>query len=204
MAGTGDILTVGQASQPDAATVSLSAPTSYDVERLAVDISKDLLTLFHSINGLEAKMLRRRSGLQVSMSEARLIQEVGDVTFHTDERITVSQVAEASDITVASATIGVNRLVRRGIMAKTRDESDGRRINVSLTRRGEEIYRLHAIFYVRMAKELMRGMTLEEIADLKKGVENLTVFYNREAEVEPTVEPGTRATSVHHDVAAEG
>lgn len=196
-----DILGEAQASGLTAAPST--SVTHYDVERMTVEISDDLLALYHSIEGLEAKMLRRRSGLQVSMSEARLIQEVGDVTFHTSDRITVSQVAEASGIAVASATAGVNRLARRGILAKTRDASDGRRINVSLTRRGEEIYRLHAIFYVRMSRELMRGMTPEEIAHLKKGVENLTAFYEREALVEPTAGPAPRPVA-SPSTAAEG
>lgn len=178
-----------------------AVPTSRDVERMTVEISEDLIALYHSIDGLEDKMLRRRSGLQVSLSEARLIQEVGEATFHTTSRITVSQVAEAAGITVASATAGVNRLVRRGLMAKARDERDGRRVNVSLTKRGEEIFRLHTIFYVRMARELMRGMSAEEIAHLKKGVENLTAFYEREAAVEPTSAPVPRTPT---NLAAEG
>lgn len=162
---------------------SEAKPTSDQAEarQLTVEISELMVSLFHSVDGLEEKMLRRRGGVDVSMSEARVIQIVGDGTFRKRENVTVSQIAEAAEIRVPSATAAVNRLVSRGLLQKSRDNIDSRRVNVTLSKKGEEIYRLHSIFHVRMAQALMEGMSCEDMKKLVQGVKRLDAFYRKEA-----------------------
>lgn len=165
------------ADRPDAKSVSDQA----EARKLTVEISELMVSLFHSVDGLEEKMLRRRGGVDVSMSEARVIQIVGDGTFRKRENVTVSQIAEAAGIRVPSATAAVNRLANRGLLQKSRDNIDSRRVNVTLSKKGEEIYRLHSIFHVRMAQALMEGMSCEDMKKLVQGVKRLDAFYRKEA-----------------------
>ena len=127
--------------------------------QLTVELSELMASLFNSVDGLEEKMLRRRGGIAVSMSEARVIQIVGDGSFRHHGKVTISQIAEEAQIRVPSATAAVNRLVGRGLLQKHRDSVDSRCVNVTLQKKGEEIYRLHSIFHVRMAEALLEGMS---------------------------------------------
>lgn len=151
-------------------------------ERITVEISELLVSIYNSVDTVESKMFKRVRGLGVTMSEARIIQIVGDETFHTDRQISVSQIATEAMVRIPSMTAGVNRLVDRGFLTKERDESDGRRVNVTLTRKGEEVYRLHTIFHMRMAAAIMEGMSLEDMEKFHAGIERLAAFYRAEEE----------------------
>lgn len=151
-------------------------------ERLASAISELLISIYNSVDVVEGKMFKRMRGLGVTMSEARIIQLVGDETFHTGRRMTVSQLAAAALVTTSSMTAGVNRLADRGFLAKERDESDGRCVNVRLTERGEKAYRLHTIFHMRMASAVLRGMSAEDARTFQEALERLADFYRTEEE----------------------
>lgn len=157
-------------------------PDAKAAERITVEISELLVSIYNSVDAVESKMFRRVRGLGVTMSEARIVQIVGDETFHTDRQISVSQIAAEAMVKIPSMTAGVNRLVDRGFLTKERDESDGRRVNVTLTRKGEEVYRLHTIFHMRMAAAIMEGMSLEDMEKFHAGIERLAAFYRAEEE----------------------
>ncbi|MGN0286350.1 MAG: MarR family winged helix-turn-helix transcriptional regulator [Atopobiaceae bacterium] len=150
--------------------------------QLTVELSELMVSLFNAVDGLEEKMLRRRGGIAVSMSEARVIQIVGDGSFRQHGKVTISQIAEEAQIRVPSATAAVNRLVGRGLLQKHRDSEDSRCVNVTLQKKGEEIYRLHSIFHVRMAEALLEGMSCDDMQKLVQGVKRLDAFYRKEAE----------------------
>lgn len=161
-----------------------AAPTfdSASAERITIEISELLVSIYNSVDVVESKMFKRVRGLGVTMSEARIIQIISDETFHTGKQISVSQIAAMAMVKTSSMTIGVNRLVDRGFLTKERDESDGRRVNVALTKKGEEVYRLHTIFHVRMAAAVMEGMSLEDMKKFHEGIKRLAAFYRAEEE----------------------
>ena len=149
-----------------------SAGASY-----ATELSDLLVSTYGSIDAIESKMLHDTHGLDISIAECRLIDIVGRATLRGSGKITVSEIADALGVRRPSATAGVNRLVTKGFLGKTRSERDARRVNVSLTRAGERVYRLHAIFHRRMAEAVAGDMTPEEREVLLKGVRRLDDFY---------------------------
>jgi DNA-binding MarR family transcriptional regulator len=82
-----------------------------------------LVSIYNSVDVVESKMFKRVRGLGVTMSEARIIQIIGDETFHTGKQISVSQIAAMAMVKTSSMTIGFNRLVDRGFLTKERDET---------------------------------------------------------------------------------
>lgn len=143
----------------------------------ATELSDLLVSTYGSIDAIESKMLHDTHGLDVSIAESRLIDIVGRCTLHDAGELTVSEIAEAAGVRRPSATAGVNRLVRKGFLAKRRNSRDARCVNVSLTRAGELVYRLHAIFHRHMAEAVAGDMTPEEREVLLKGVRRLDDFY---------------------------
>ncbi|WP_130811982.1 MarR family winged helix-turn-helix transcriptional regulator [Olsenella sp. Marseille-P4559] len=155
---------------------SVSGVDVSDSVAFVSEISRLLSNTYDSIDRLE-ELTRRSHGIDLSVSELNLIEVVGRRTLHRDETIGMSDIARALDIKVPSATSSVSRLVRKGYVERHRDSSDARRVNVALTRRGEKVYRLHAVFNCRMAQEVSGGLTISEREVLLDGIRRLEHFY---------------------------
>lgn len=142
------------------------------------EITRLLGNTYDSIDRLEA-LSQRSHGIDLTVSELNLVEVVGRATLHRDATIGMSELARTLDIRVPSATAAVNRLVKRGYVQKRRDQRDARRVNVVLTRRGEKVYRLHAVFNQRMAQEVSEGLSVSERQVLLDGIRRLEHFYAR-------------------------
>lgn len=160
--------------QEQAPTIEPRAMTSMAYAHELTDL---LAATYASIDILESKVLNRNIGVDVSVGEGRLLGVVGRQTLHTDRKLSVSEIAQALDIKKPSVTITVNRLVKKGFLSKSRSETDGRRVDVALTREGERVYRLQAAFHRRLADNIMSEMSDEERRVLLIGVQRLERFY---------------------------
>ena len=69
--------------------------------------------------------------------------------------------------------------MEKGYLEKRRNKDDARRVDVMLTRAGERIYRMHAVFNRRMAQEVSDGLTPEERKVLLEGITRLERAYTR-------------------------
>lgn len=121
----------------------------------------------------------RSHGIDLTSSELNLLSTVGRAVFVEHKRLGVSDVAQALGIKKPSATSAVNRLVEKGYLEKRRNKDDARRVDVMLTRAGERIYRMHAVFNRRMAQEVSDGLTPEERKVLLEGITRLERAYTR-------------------------
>ncbi len=66
----------------------------------------------------------------------------------------ISTIASALDITRPSATVAVNKLAKKKIVAKTDSTEDGRSVRVKLTAKGEKALEVHSAFQERFTEEL--------------------------------------------------
>ncbi len=153
------------------------APRTVTSLAYAFELNDLLASTYASIDQLEGKILNHEIGVDVSVGESRLLDVVGRKTLHTDHKLSVSQIAHALDIKKPSVTATVARLVEKGFLTKSRSETDGRRVDVSLTREGARVYRLHAIFHKHLADSIMNEMSEEERKVLLVGVRRLERFY---------------------------
>ena len=162
-------------------TPSHDASTELD-EGFVRELNERLALTYGSIEDLEHQMLSRGHGLDITVSESRLLEAVGERTLHVDRTVSVSQIAHALGIRVPSATSAVNRLVTKGLLEKSRSKRDARRVNVTLTHEGEVAFRLHSIFHRKMAEAIAKDMSVEERAVLLKGIRRLEQFYAEQRE----------------------
>jgi DNA-binding MarR family transcriptional regulator len=157
----------------DAPADQIDVSNGYD---FIAEISRLLSNTYDSIDRLET-LTQRSHGIDLTVSELNLIEVVGRKTLHKDATIGMSELARTLDIRVPSATAAVNRLVKRGYVQKKRDPEDARRVNVVLTRKGEKVFRLHAVFNQRMAQEVSDGLSVSERRVLLDGIRRLEHFY---------------------------
>lgn len=137
----------------------------------------DLLSdTFKSILRIEERSLDNRLTRGLTITEIHTIEAVG-----YSERNPMNVVAARLDVTLATLTISINRLVQKGFVERVRDEDDRRRVLVSLTRRGREVYRVHSLFHKRMVEDALLDLTEQEELVLVEALGKVRKFFEEQA-----------------------
>lgn len=137
----------------------------------------DLLSdTFKSILRIEERSLDNRLTRGLTITEIHTIEAVG-----YSERNPMNVVAARLDVTLATLTISINRLVQKGFVERVRDEDDRRRVLVSLTRRGREVYRVHSLFHKRMVEDALLDLTEQEELVLVEALRKVRKFFEEQA-----------------------
>lgn len=136
-----------------------------------------LLTAYRYTVKIENQFLQRIGELDVTGSEMHLLEVIGK---SAGKRCTVKQIAQTLGITQPSVTSAVNRLVQKGCVVRTRSETDGRVVYISMTRRGRKAYALFAYFHENMVRSITRGLNAEERTQLLSGMEKLNAFFEQQ------------------------
>jgi DNA-binding MarR family transcriptional regulator len=134
--------------------------------KLLVDTFRDILKV--------EELILKRTAPRLSVTEVHLIEAVRK----SDSRaLSVSEVAECLDITVPSATVAINKMLKKGYITKEKNMEDGRSVIVRLTRDGEKIHRLNRYIRMKLVKEASKDLTDEEKDTLLTGVKHLEEFF---------------------------
>ncbi|MEG0323407.1 MAG: MarR family transcriptional regulator, partial [Raoultibacter sp.] len=97
----------------------------------------DLLSsTFNSVLRTEEKSLQNKLTEGLTITEIHTIVAVG---LHEINPMNV--VATRLGVTLATLTTAVNKLVDKGFIERTRCEDDRRKVLISLTKRGKQVYR---------------------------------------------------------------
>ncbi len=84
--------------------------------------------------------------------------------------LSMSRLAEALDVSVASATGIVDRMEHRGLVARRHEEEDRRVVVVSLAEAGTHVFRDMAALRREHMGRLLGELTPEELAGFVKGI----------------------------------
>lgn len=141
-----------------------------------------LVSTYRSIDHYEESVLRHGTGLDLTISEAHVIDAVGHAQRERAEGATVSSAAEILGVSLPTVTASANRLVAKGFLAKNRSPRDARVVNLCLTRSGEKAYRLHAMFHQRLTHALLADLETDERDALVRGIRKLEAFFSAPVE----------------------
>lgn len=118
----------------------------------------DLLSsTFNSILRIEERSLDNRLTQGLTITEVHTIVAVG---LHECNPMNV--VAARLNVTLATFTTAVAKLVDKGFIERTRSADDRRKVLVSLTKKGRQVLRAHNLFHHQMIDEALAGLTEEE------------------------------------------
>lgn len=131
-----------------------------------------LVDIFDDILMIEENVMRAMGHHNVTMTEVHTIEAIGRV-----EEKTMSTVAEALEITVGTLTTAVNKLVKKNLVTRMRDESDRRIVLIRLTEEGQVIFDAHEQFHRDMIDHLMKDLELTDECELIKSLANLRDFF---------------------------
>jgi len=143
------------------------------MDNFEIQLNDMLVELFNRMLRVEERALQSAFGSAVTTTEAHILEVIGSRT----DKMYVSEIAEALQITVPTMTVALKRLVDKGFVIKTASVADGRRFWVSLTRQGEKIYEAHRLFHKRMIEAATGGLSDMEKAALLSCVKKLSNFF---------------------------
>lgn len=112
---------------------------------------------FNAILRIEEKSLDNRLTHGLTITEVHTIVAVG---LHESNPMNV--VAARLNVTLATLTTAVGKLVEKGFIERTRAEDDRRKVLLSLTKKGRQVYRAHGLFHRQMINEALAELTDEE------------------------------------------
>jgi DNA-binding MarR family transcriptional regulator len=127
----------------------------------AVDAGLGLLCLIRS-------ELRERRPAGLAMGQFRLMHMV-----HRDADRSLSDFADDLGVSVPAASKMVDGLVERGLVARTADSADRRRLSLTLTANGVAVMREAKKGLEARVAEALAGLSAAEAANLAKALETL-------------------------------
>lgn len=135
-----------------------------------------IVDTFHNILKTELKMINNITNSGLSMREVHLLEIVAQ----DEENATISKIAKSFEITLASVTVMVNKLVKGGFLIKNKGGKDGRNINLKLTKKGRDINEQHENFHKNMISKISKNLSDDEKKLLAQGVEALNQMFKSE------------------------
>lgn len=116
-----------------------------------------LVELFNKILKIEQNAIKNGALRDLSVTEIHTIDAIGMY-----KQRTMSEVAFDLAITIGTLTTGVNKLIKKGYVKRSRIESDRRVVLISLTKKGKLAYRLHEKFHKDLVKRTIDRLSNKE------------------------------------------
>ena len=136
-------------------------------------INEFLKDIFYRVLDIQAKQVSIATEKRLSRTEMHAIEIIKD----TPAPILTS-VADQLRVSKATASVCIDRLVKKRFVTKNNFETDKRKYTLALTEIGEQCYQQHFAFHERMVDALLTGFKLSEYPELMRGLENLAHFFH--------------------------
>ena len=138
-----------------------------------------LVNVFNKILRIEEKMIRQETHLELTVTEMHTIEAIG-----IDKERNMTEIADILNITVGTLTSSINRLLKKGYVARLRDEGDRRVVRIALSEKGVAAYRIHEAYDEKMIGYILDGMRDEEARLLGSTLVKISEFFRVEYKVE--------------------
>ncbi|MCK9478488.1 MAG: MarR family transcriptional regulator [Firmicutes bacterium] len=137
-------------------------------------INSFLIDIFDNILIFEQRSLSK-SNSNLSIGEIHIIEQIG-----LSGNKKMSDIADATGVTLATMTAAADRLERKGCITRERSEVDRRIVLLSLTRYGRVIFKLHRRFHEQMVNKITDGFDDIEIKVLLSALAKLNDFFGKQ------------------------
>ncbi|MEX1307300.1 MAG: MarR family transcriptional regulator [Eubacteriales bacterium] len=144
-----------------------------ETDKIRDMLNEYLKDIFYRILDIQAKQVSKASGKRLSRTEMHSIEIIQDV-----EDAILTDVADKMRISKATASVSIDRLVKKGFVSKNISTKDKRKYTLNLTPVGEETYLQHKQFHDNMVNALLKDFEIADYPELLKGLKNLAGFFN--------------------------
>lgn len=132
-----------------------------------------LVDLFNHILRIEEESLQKL-GVKLTMTEVHVLEVI-----ELSENKTMTEVANRLNITLGTLTTSINRLVRKNMVIKTRNKTDKRVYNLSLTNEALDVLKVHDQFHDEMIQALLDDLMIDEDDLLISSLENISNYFKK-------------------------
>ena len=143
------------------------------MDAFAIALNEVLVDTYHNVLRVEEEALKKSGRIHLSIKEMHLIEAVGK---GGEQGRTVSEIADAMNITRPTATVAINKLEKRGYLEKQTVNEYGMTVIVNLTRSGKLIDHFHRLYHYNMVTKIAENLTDAEKDSLFKGIRKLNEF----------------------------
>lgn len=133
-----------------------------------------LVTLFNDILSIEERALITEEFKDITVTDMHIIEAIG-----VKEPRTMSTISKSLGVTMGTLTVGINGLVKKGYVIRTRGEKDKRIVYASLTEKGKAAFIHHMRFHKNMIDEVTQDLSQEEAEVLIKTFSRLEDFFRQ-------------------------
>ncbi|MBS6940329.1 MAG: MarR family transcriptional regulator [Slackia piriformis] len=144
--------------------------------RRRAHVNELLVETFNSILRVEENVVRNRLTEGLTISEVHAIHAIG---LHGSSPM--NAIAARLDVTLATCTAAVGKLVAKGFAERSRSNADRRQVLVSLTKEGRQAYRVHELFHKEMVDAAFADLTEEEEDVLVRALSKVKEFFDEPA-----------------------
>ncbi len=141
-------------------------------------LNEVLINIFNSITKYEEKSLKSLSNNTITATEAHILEAIAKA----GESVTVSDIANALNVAVPTATVAIKKLEAKGLITRAACQDDGRRSLISLTEHGAKLNKAHAYFHKKMVMGISSGFTEEEKEILLIATEKLYGYFKEKVD----------------------
>lgn len=138
-------------------------------------VNRFLVEVFHRILHIEETSLAKRGPDDLSVRETHVIEAV--CLMQEQNRNSASDIAAFLGITPGSLTTSVGVLVKKKYLERGKDLSDGRRVMISATKKGQDANMLHAAFHEELVSHALDNLQDGEKAQLLLVLQKLASFF---------------------------
>jgi MarR family transcriptional regulator, organic hydroperoxide resistance regulator len=105
------------------------------------------------------------SGRVLSAHQASILDHLDEV-----ESTTLAELARHMGVTASTMSLGIERLVRGGYVARERDPADRRRLELRLTEAGVRIRNQQSVLEPALVEAMLDRLSIEEHEDVLRGL----------------------------------
>lgn len=134
-----------------------------------------VIDLFKNVLKIEEKSLKDRGVRDLTITEVHAISAVG-----TGSGKSMSEVAEALNITMGTLTTTMTKLERKGYVQRMKASGDRRVVIAKLTKTGRWVEKVYRNFHDEMIEHLIIDLKLDENQNLIQALKNINEFFLRE------------------------
>jgi len=136
-------------------------------------INQFLKDIFYRVLDIQAKHVSVATEKRLSRTEMHAIEIIKDNDFPI-----LTTVAECLRVSKATASVSIDRLVRKGFVTKKIFAEDKRKYSLALTSNGDLCYDQHKQFHDQMVTAVLNDFKIDEYPELVRGLKNLADFFD--------------------------
>jgi len=145
--------------------------TDIEIELLLATVLKDMLD---SVLRLQEQSVSKLINDNLSRTEMHALEIVQDIP-----RATLTQISDILGITKATVSVSVNRLVKKGLLAKVDMDEDRRKNILRLTETGEMVCKKHWQFHEMLVQAILQEFQVSEYPEVLKSMQTFADFFRQ-------------------------